>query len=442
MDSTQASFTNNASSPMQPCSTGRLGDLVHGLSAYYLTSLIAVSGVVFGQSYLQAPRHSLAKQADLLGVFANWDGNWYVKIARDGYRYDAAQPSNIAFFPAFPLLGRWLANLTGLRIEAALLIIAHLSLAATFVLLAAYVRLRSGANTSERTTWALVAFGLWPTTMFCRVAYSESLFLFGAVTALYGMERRWPVVLIALTIGLATATRSVGVCLLIPFAWHVWQISIHSYLTSQNRSSGDGQAAARLGKIRIVLGVLRRVWLVPVACWGLLAFMLFQYIEFGEPLAFAHTQENWRFRPAVTPSTRVVELVTLEPVWSVFDPDSSCYWQRSASDLNPLFSLHLANPLYWLAALALIGVGIWKRSLTSYEWSLALGLLLVPYVLRSHDMCMASMGRFTAVVFPIYLVMGQLLARLPVLVAALLVALSGFFLGAYAALFAAWYRVF
>jgi hypothetical protein len=52
------------------------------------------------------------------------------------------------------------------------------------------------------------------------------------------------------------------------------------------------------------------------------------------------------------------------------------------------------------------------------------------------------MGRFTAVVVPMYLVLGRLLARLPAPLAAALLCLSGFFLAAYAALFAAWHRVF
>jgi hypothetical protein len=53
---------------------------------------------------------------------------------------------------------------------------------------------------------------------------------------------------------------------------------------------------------------------------------------------------------------------------------------------------------------------------------------------------MASFGRFSAVVLPAYIVMGQLLARLPRWAAALILAASAFFLAAYSALFAAGYR--
>lgn len=431
--------------PSQPCRAADrwFDDASYGLFFYYVTSLLVVFGVSTGHDFLRTARHPLAQRGDFLDAFANWDGAWYKKILEEGYRYDPEQYSSVAFFPAFPLLGRWLADLAGLRAEGALLILSHLCLAAAFVVLAGYLRHRFAADSSRRALWTLAAFGLWPTTVFCRMAYSESLFLLITVMALYGMERRWPVVVIALIIGCATATRSVGVCLLVPFAWHLTR----PFLSEALGSLPSGTAAHPLPlssreRDERFWRIARRVWLLPTACWGLFAFMLFQYLEFGEPFAFAQTQENWRTRAAVPLPTRLLGLLTLEPVRAIFDPESPCYWQGPAPEINPFFSMHLANPFYWLGALALVGIGIWKRWLTTYEWSLAFGLLLVPYVLRSHDMCMAGMGRFTAVVLPIYLVLGQLLARLPAPIAATLLALSGFFLGTYAALFAAWYRIF
>jgi hypothetical protein len=52
------------------------------------------------------------------------------------------------------------------------------------------------------------------------------------------------------------------------------------------------------------------------------------------------------------------------------------------------------------------------------------------------------MGRYVGVAFPVYLVLGQLLARVGRPAALGILGLAGFFLGAYAALFAAWYRFF
>lgn len=397
-----------------PSAHSWLGLIGPGLLTYYTTSLICALGVSFGHDFLKSTPHVLANRPGLINAFTNWDGRHYKEIVEEGYHYEAAKPSNVAFFPAFPLLARWLANLTGMSADMALLLVAHVSLAAAFVGLAAYLQ-RRFPEMPRLTSYVLVVFGLWPTTMFFRMAYSESLFFLCTILTLYGIERKWPLILIALIVGFATATRSVGVCLLVPLAWHAWQ-----------RSSGRWDA-------------IRTLCLVPVACWGITAFMVYQHLEFGDPLAFAQTQQNWRMRPPVPLLTQMRDLAILEPVGAVFDPDSVCCWQRYSGQVSPLFSLQLANSCYWFSGLVLIGIGIWKRWLTNFEWSLALGLLLVPYVLRGHEMCMGSMGRFAAVAFPVYIVLGQILVRLPAGFVAALLALSGFFLGAYAALFAAGY---
>jgi hypothetical protein len=69
-------------------------------------------------------------------------------------------------------------------------------------------------------------------------------------------------------------------------------------------------------------------------------------------------------------------------------------------------------------------------------------MLLIPYVGRAYEMGMGSMGRFVAVVFPIYLVAGQLSMRAPRASRVLVLAIAGVFQAVYAALYAACYTVF
>jgi hypothetical protein len=85
----------------------------------------------------------------------------------------------------------------------------------------------------------------------------------------------------------------------------------------------------------------------------------------------------------------------------------------------------------------LIGLGAWKRWLTREEIGVSIPLLLISYVTKGFEWGLTSHGRFAAVVFPVYIVMGHLLARLPPPVPISLLALSAFLLGAYTALFAA-----
>jgi hypothetical protein len=147
-----------------------------GLLCYYLSSVIPVLGVVVGHDSFQQPQHSLAKHTDLIASFAAWDGEHNLVIVTQGYSYDEHRPSNVAFLPADPLLGWLVVTATGMAPDLALLLVSHLILAATFVVLAAYARLRETPSTPQLTPWVLLAFGLFPTTFFWRIAYSESVF--------------------------------------------------------------------------------------------------------------------------------------------------------------------------------------------------------------------------------------------------------------------------
>ncbi len=184
--------------------------LCTGLIVYFLTNLVIVIAVAFEPDYVK-PRGTANRS--FFDSFARWDGLWYLDIADQGYRYEPNKSSNVAFFPAFPLCGRYLATLTNLPTKVALLVVAQLALAATFVIFAAYLQSRCPAAPAALPGFVLATFGLWPTTFFFRMAYSESLFLLLAVLALYGLQQRWPLVVVVLLAGGASATRPVGIAL-------------------------------------------------------------------------------------------------------------------------------------------------------------------------------------------------------------------------------------
>jgi hypothetical protein len=73
---------------------------------------------------------------------------------------------------------------------------------------------------------------------------------------------------------------------------------------------------------------------------------------------------------------------------------------------------------------------------------LSVGLLAIPYITKAYEYGMSSHARFAAAVFPVYLVAGRLLATLPPALTAGILALSGFFMGVYASMFAAGYLFF
>ena len=345
-------------------------------------------------------------------VYANWDGQSYKTIASDGY--DANARFRFAFFPAYPLLGRTLAWLVGIRPEVALLVVSNGCLLALFCVTARYLALRHPEASPEQAGYVLLAIGLVPTTFFFRMAYSESLFLLLTALVLYAMARGWPLLVIAGLVGAATATRPVGVGLIPALMLHVWHRS------PSRRSFG-----------------VRATGLTPIACWGIVSYMIFQYLRCDDALAFVHAQEYWKLRAPSSLGERLWSLATLEPIRSMFDPAGP--GNRSIREHHPLFSLRLVDPLFFLGAIALTVVGAVKRWLSDYEVATAAFLLLIPYATNGYEQYMRAMGRYASAALPVYFVLGHLLDRAPGPLAAGLLAVSGFLLGTFSALFATWY---
>jgi hypothetical protein len=242
------------------------------------------------------------------------------------------------------------------------------------------------------------------------MTYSESTFLLICLLFLLGTQRGWPLLGVAFLAGLASASRPVGVGLLLPLLLYAWH---------------------RSPSCRAFLG--RAALAIPVGCWGLLAYAAYLKANFSDPLAFARTQQHWG-SPVPSLETKMSALLSYEPIWQNFLREPIADWS--------VFTWELVNPIYFVATAALVVWGTWRARLNAYEAALGGVLLLIPYVTRACEMNMASTARFAAVVFPIYLVLGESLARLPPIVSVGLLGISAFFLGAFSALFAAGHDIF
>jgi hypothetical protein len=387
-----------------------------GVTTYYMTSFIVALGALLGTGLVLRSPATGHIFNDRAAPYANWDGQWYADIARNGYSYRTDDYSNVTFFPIYPLAGRLVTRVTGLGIEPALLAVSNVSLVGLFCMMARYVAVRYPEGSDDLAGWVLLALGLLPTTFFFRMAYSESTFLLIATLALFGMWREWPLGVIAGLVGLATATRPTGLALVPPLALHVW-----------NRS------ATRRGFM------LRMLWAAPLACSGLAAYIAYLNAAFGEPLAFAKAQVSWQLRPPAPSAERAWALITLEPLRALYDPSSRVRWWPVGRTFPPVLSLRAADPVYFLGSIALVVVGAARRWLDGREVLTAAGLLLIPYVATGYEQYVQSAGRYAAAAVPIYLVLGNLLARAPAPAAAAVAGLSAFLLGTYTALFCAWY---
>ncbi|MEZ6064551.1 MAG: hypothetical protein R3B90_02325 [Planctomycetaceae bacterium] len=384
---------------------------------YYLTLLVVLAGVVFGADFLHRQYHPNQNQRGFINSLNNWDGFWYARIVDRGYSFDPDRQSSVAFYPAYPSVARGVKAATGLSTEVSLLLTAHAALWGIFVTIGAYDRGRVGVRGSVDPHALMLTFGLWPMTLFFRMAYTESLFVLLEMVVLIGIHRRWRLPLIAVIAGAATAVRPVGVALLLPLLWD-WN----------RRSTSWWGLFARMS----VYGV--------VSCWGLLAYMGWLQVTFGDGLAFMQTQRHWATRLELAWPERAWSLLIFEPLWSVYLPSSSAYWANQEPVDNPLFSLQFWNPLLFLVSVVLVAWGAFKRWLTTPELLLACGLLAIPYVTHSYRALCLAQGRYAASVFPMYIVMARIATTLPANVRHSILPVRRR-LGIGSALFAAWYRI-
>src|SRR6476646_7406796 len=160
------------------------------------------------------PAHILAPYGQpldtLIAPGARWDSVWYLQVAHDGYGADPARP---AFFPLYPLILRALGSdiVVGIAVSLACFAVAALVLH----------RLTELELGSAAAGPAVMALALFPGSLYFSMVYSEALFLALSVGAVYcARTRRWAWA--GALGGLAAATRSAGVLLVVPLALLWW----------------------------------------------------------------------------------------------------------------------------------------------------------------------------------------------------------------------------
>ena len=194
-----------------------------------------------------------------VAAWIRWDAWWYLSVAERGYWFDPQGKSNVAFFPLFPALIRVVGAVVGNPMVAGLLVANAAALGAVLALWW-WVGQEAGPRAGERAAlWLLV----YPFAFFFHSVYAEPLFFLLATLALGTASRgRW---LAAGAWGaLAAAARPMGVLLVPAFLWDVGWAAFRE----RRRPSAREVAGA----------------LLPAA--GLVAYMLFLWRSFGDPLAF------------------------------------------------------------------------------------------------------------------------------------------------------------
>jgi hypothetical protein len=262
------------------------------LVAFLVTRLILLL-VIFASSatlpmrpgpFLYADPHNI-----VLDGLVRYDSWWYHAIVTQGYNVGdiaTGQQGNVAFFPLYPLLVKLVAGLTG-NVFLAGVLVANAAFLAALALLYALARDEFDNDTAGRAVFYVAAA---PTALFFSAMYTESLYVLLVVaTFYYARHQHWQAA--ALAGALAAATRNTGVLLAavvvlegmhahgVRFLPPGWQpVALRAHVWQQFRLMLQSWPA------------LLAAAFVPV---GLLSYMAYLGLTFGDPLAFIHVQATW-----------------------------------------------------------------------------------------------------------------------------------------------------
>jgi len=341
--------------------------------------LLLVTAIVMALNGLRGVPGATAPVTDTLaGYWDRWDAQWYLRVATNGYSAapDLHNHVSLAFFPLYPLLLHLFLAVWPWSPAAAALVLSNACFFAAASTLYQLVGLDFGHRTARRAVWVLALF---PTSLFFFAGYSESLFLLCLLRCCYHLRlRQWWMA--GLWGGLAGAARPLGILLVGPFLVAWWEKDggkTPFHLGTLGR--------AALARLRHAPSTLAAGALIPA---GVLAYMVFLWLSFGQPLAFSASQRSWH-RGWAWPWQAVAGALT-QPF--------AHFPQISGTDVHAM-----TDSLWGLLFLAMSipATRALPRQYACYLWLFWLEVLSTPALLDGAPSPLISMPRFLATAFPI-----------------------------------------
>ncbi|GIW93619.1 MAG: hypothetical protein KatS3mg110_1660 [Pirellulaceae bacterium] len=372
-------------------------DRIWALLVAALSSLTLLAAMICGAAF---PAHGFPQTVGSSQITDNEPWPWirfdalhYRNIAVRGYDPPGVGNfSNVVFFPGYPLLVWVVSSVTFLPIEWSMLAVSLVCFLAGVALLPDYLAHYSWMDQRHRRLWILL-FCLWPSSLFFRAGYSESMFLFGCMAFLLAVRsgHRRRLVHAGYWAAWASATRAVGLAL--PAV-----LGLHLLRTRAWRSHG----------VPAVLIAL------ALSGLGLLAVCSYQQLVIGDAFGFWHERASWHLRPGNAAWwEQITSLLVGEPVWNAEwyrDSDTG----RALIDSDCWFCRY--HWLNWgslvLCPICLI-VSLHKKLVSYEEWLLGLFLWAIPYFGHTYWNYAFSFARYSLFVFPVYAVGTWYLSRLP-----------------------------
>ena len=339
--------------------------------------------------------------------FVRWDSFWYESIVDAHPRFVPEYLSNANFFPFYAWVA-WMVSLPlrlWLDLEPAFFIGGLIVSSASFFLgLAAVERLTTrlaGADVSSRTVWLIAVF---PFSFFFTAVYADALyFCLCAWSLTFAYQRRWP--LACALAAMASMTRIPGLALFPALGLE--------YLR---------QSDFRLESLR------RAPVYLAILAIGPLIIASYFYWRYDDPLAFLHARQlGWNRAGGLAGWARDFGYFFERPIFACSGL-AECVKEfaptRALLGVSYLALLPVSIGLT-LAAARMLGAGLTAWALVSIALSLPNGF--------------DGVGRFTAVLFPVFISLAMRLRTQAAFVAVCLASVP--FLLLFFAQFARWRQV-
>jgi hypothetical protein len=381
----------------------RLPPAIRDVGFAYLVTRATVVAVGFLVNLLYPP--AMQRPFDLpfdseklAQTFAAWDSGWYFDIARHGYYHSPDGQSSVAFFPLYPLAMRllaWPLGSSDAAIWAAGVVISNVAFFLALVVLHGLTWRLCGDRESARRT--VLYLSVFPFSFFLSRVYPSGLFLLLTVAAVSAATKsRWW--LSGVCGGLAALARPQGILIAIPLG-----------------------LMALTGATRRDVAV-RAVALAPIPL-AFLAYNAYIGALAGDPLAWLASERQWGYSLGHPPWEQLLALVAKVERYGLYD-----YFATSNMAAYRLF--HGVTALVFIAATPWVFTRLGKP----------LGLyVLVSLLVPLSGNALEGIGRYAAVLFPVFMVLGM--SRAPRVHEGLLVVWS-LFLALFVGLFVTWRPIY
>ena len=294
-------------------------------------------------------------QYNFINIWLRWDAAYYNAIAINGYEWIF----HTVFFPLYPFLMKIISHLIPFDYPTVFagLLISNLSLIVALFYLYELVKIDYEEKISKRTVFYLLIF---PMSIFLASIYSESLFLMFAVSSFYyARKQKW--ISVSLLVFLSCLTRFAGLFLFLGILFEYFQ---------QKKTN---------------IKSIKKSEIIPLilAPMGLLVYMAFLYINFGDPLLFIKEQINWGR--------------SFKPLWETIFFNFEYLTANTEDFFTIKYIRAIIAPVYF-SFFIFLSIYVWKKIRKSYAVYMIISVI-VPVLSGTFS----SINRYYLVLFPAFI---------------------------------------